>query len=688
MSSPLTKLTYTIEGEEPVELPLDKISCAELTGLVNGRLYKITLSATNANGTTTQDITIRPTSVQTPTASLMLYVDALDVETTGTVVTRINDPVHEDHFTQGLGEAELISNAFGTNDAIRFTGSQTFFNTGVKTSEFTDEITMYLISSTATAQKSSIIHTIPYNNNNGINLHLPYRLSSGSDVIAFDFGDKNDGGRLLTDFNSAFDKVYLWEFKVRNNLMEIWRNDILITSQQVSSFTLFDDGEIFTLGDRLITSEDRFEGDLYFLAVYNEFHTEDGTKRTDIIEYLSERFEGIFNQVPIITNIEPKNASADVFYQYKPSKPTFTLSGGDSKLTVTVTGIDDGNLTITDYEYSINAGDWISAGTADSPFDITGLDNDETYSVKIRAINSFDTGIESDSESEAPVVFASATGGTTSDITVGSDNYRVHKFTGNGTFDITVGGEMEMLVVGGGGGGGAYRAGGGGAGGYKALTELLDAGEYAISVGAGGSGGSSSSTTDASNGANGNGSSIAGILSVDGGGQGGARAENDSCSTNQLIVDGGDGGSGGGAGGAYFGPSGCGIGTGGDSTGNGNKGANGTRSNSAGDVGTGGGGGAGAEGNSTNIDGNSNGGAGIASSITGSSVTYAGGGGGASSPSRGGNGTGGTGGGGDAGASGSDGSANTGGGGGGGYDETSTGGDGGSGIVIIRYKIA
>jgi len=71
-----------------------------------------------------------------------------------------------------------------------------------------------------------------------------------------------------------------------------------------------------------------------------------------------------------------------------------------------------------------------------------------------------------------PVSFITATGGT---ITT-SGNYKIHTFTGNGTFTVTAVGagsvdsdKVEYVVVAGGGSGGngTGGGGGGGAGGYR-----------------------------------------------------------------------------------------------------------------------------------------------------------------------------------------------------------------------------
>ena len=75
--------------------------------------------------------------------------------------------------------------------------------------------------------------------------------------------------------------------------------------------------------------------------------------------------------------------------------------------------------------------------------------------------------------SNGPLIYPGmviATGGTVTDITIGGISYRVHTFTatGNHTFTVTNGGEVEYLIVGGGGGASGHNSsGGGGAGGFR-----------------------------------------------------------------------------------------------------------------------------------------------------------------------------------------------------------------------------
>jgi len=345
--------------------------------------------------------------------------------------------------------------------------------------------------------------------------------------------------------------------------------------------------------------------------------------------------------------------------------------------------------------------------------------------------------VQNAEDTETGVTFISASGGTESD----DGDYKVHKFTGPGTFTVSsVSGcgpnnVVDYLVVGAGAGGAAgstnwTQGGGGGAGGYRTFVSnpttspknapagiTVTAQGYAVVVGGGGAGGTPPCAAGGGNA--GNVSSALGISSAGGGGGGSY-----SIPSGQGASA---GASGGGGGNACTGPGICG-GAGNTpsvSPPQGNAGGAANRAFAGPSSSTnmaGGGGGA----NAVGADGTGsgpvtptakggNGGAGEPNYITGSNVTYAGGGGGggagvcsSNNPGYGGGGLGGAGGGGNAatagrtlncvtwtpGGSGAAGTANTGGGGGGGAatgDSVSPeygigGGAGGSGIVIIRYK--
>ncbi len=319
-----------------------------------------------------------------------------------------------------------------------------------------------------------------------------------------------------------------------------------------------------------------------------------------------------------------------------------------------------------------------------------------------------DSGLQS--EAPPPAAYVTATGGT---VTTSGD-FKIHKFTGPGTFCVSNAGNaagsnaVDYLVVAGGGGGGGEcansgGASGGGAGGLRigavaaspTHSPLVVAGglavpvqPYAIVVGGGGTEGPQSAP---GNGGNGNVSSFSSITSTGGGGGGKSVAPS----------SGNPGGSGGGGGAA--------AGTGNTppvSPPQGNSGSTGPQNA--------GGGGATAAGQTSPTSGGQSGGDGLVVTPVfgaapqpiyiangpdnGASVggQFAGGGAGghdAPSPNPG-NALGGVGGGGNTPATqgfGTNATANTGGGGSGGGKDVPAGGDGtggtgGSGIVLIRYK--
>ena len=281
--------------------------------------------------------------------------------------------------------------------------------------------------------------------------------------------------------------------------------------------------------------------------------------------------------------------------------------------------------------------------------------------------------------------FICATGGTITE----SGDYRIHTFTGPGTFQIKSAPTPEnnivaYMVVAGGGASSPNIAAGSGAGGFREGTTapvvpytasplVAPAGlpvsitSYPITVGAGAAN-APGYPEISPNGSN----SVFSTITSAGGGKGGCA----SCNPSPRGA-GAPGGSGGGAGGNTPGPVGSGN-TPPTSPPQGNPG--GTAGNDFPNLGSGGGGATAAGGGGSPGAGGT-GGAGATTSISGSPTAYAGGGGGGTYTGSGG-GTGGTGGGASGGAAGPDrnGTANTGGG------AAGNAGSGGSGIVIIRYK--
>ena len=197
-----------------------------------------------------------------------------------------------------------------------------------------------------------------------------------------------------------------------------------------------------------------------------------------------------------------------------------------------------------------------------------------------------------------------ATGGTITDL----NGYRIHTFTTSGTFTVTSGDNVEVLVVAGGGGGGTSQtsnggAGGGGAGGLIYSTAYsVTSQAYTVTIGNGGAAGGVGLAQPGVNGGN----SVFDNLVAIGGGYG-----------SEVSGNGGNGGSGGGGG--YNGYSVARLG-GTGVTGQGNVGGSTILLAWAGGAGGGGAGGAGGA-NKTN-HGGGDGGLGLTISISGSSLTY------------------------------------------------------------------
>ena len=318
--------------------------------------------------------------------------------------------------------------------------------------------------------------------------------------------------------------------------------------------------------------------------------------------------------------------------------------------------------------------------------------------------------------------FIAATGGT---VTTVCTNFKVHTFTGPGTFCVSAAGNsfgsntVDYLVMAGGGGGGhgqaCYQAaGGGGAGGYRESSGAasgsytrsplgacvsalpVTATGYPVTVGAGGAGAPTSPDPNPG-GSSGSNSVFTGTTTITSAGGGGGRGYSGSPSNTTGFTGGSAGGNG------TFNASPVGLTPLAASAGNtppvsppqGNNGGRGTQAPFGSNHAGGGGGGATAAGSNGCATGSGgNGGAGATSSINGTPTGRAGGGGGSADTQPGGTASDG----GAAGAAGAPGtvngpsaSANTGGGGGGGAvasnpGNSAAGGDGGSGIVIIRYK--
>jgi hypothetical protein len=87
-----------------------------------------------------------------------------------------------------------------------------------------------------------------------------------------------------------------------------------------------------------------------------------------------------------------------------PSAPTgVSATAGDGQLSVSFTLGFDGGSAVTDVEYQVDGGSWVSSGSTSSPVTISGLTNATTYSVAVRAVNAIGDGAASTPVDGTPV---------------------------------------------------------------------------------------------------------------------------------------------------------------------------------------------------------------------------------------------------------------------------------------------
>ncbi len=296
-----------------------------------------------------------------------------------------------------------------------------------------------------------------------------------------------------------------------------------------------------------------------------------------------------------------------------------------------------------------------------------------------------------------------ATGGNTV-TTVG--NYRVHTFTSSGTFSVTASStskNIEVLLVGGGGGTCSYAGGGGGGEVVHVTSHNVPAGNYPITIGAGGNGETGNNGFNINR--HGTSTTALGQTALPGGG--GKGSDDTTPPGNGTITSVANGGGGSSRSYGYFGTIGSFQGGASGIRYGGNRGGQVSGTNQAPNYpGAGGGGAGGSISTNSGTTNGSTGGNGVQVNFNGVNYYWGGGGGGGTYYSgAGGNGGLGGGGGGSGGGSGGgggasgitngdnatttlggNGGANTGGGGGAGRGELNgKAGNGGSGIVIIRY---
>ena len=86
---------------------------------------------------------------------------------------------------------------------------------------------------------------------------------------------------------------------------------------------------------------------------------------------------------------------------------------GEIRITI-ITLPDDGGASITDLEYQLDGGSWVSMSTTTTgTFDVTGLTNAQEYDVAVRAVNSVGNGTASATKAVTPTLAPAFTAAAT-----------------------------------------------------------------------------------------------------------------------------------------------------------------------------------------------------------------------------------------------------------------------------------
>jgi titin len=91
-----------------------------------------------------------------------------------------------------------------------------------------------------------------------------------------------------------------------------------------------------------------------------------------------------------------------------PGAPTVVLTPGNGTIAVAASITDNGGSSVTEVDYSLDGGPYVSTGTTSSNFTVPGLVNGTSYTVSVRADNAIGTGIASAPASATPVTVPGA----------------------------------------------------------------------------------------------------------------------------------------------------------------------------------------------------------------------------------------------------------------------------------------
>jgi len=456
--SAITDYEYTLDGGLNYISAGTAVSPVVVSGLTNGTEYDIEIRPVNANGAGPDSTTVTATPSTVPDAptldSLTVGDGQLTVAFNG--ISRITGITQEGPASNqtgtnvmdageygwisldeqlGAGERLVLDNAFFTDFLGEAVGTNNIFAIGIKGDNWTNTFELNNVSAASTGEifkgdtylvgicnnlGTGVEFRIITGSTTGNNMSTTPSIygtvcaflevtSSGND-IRLGFGRNGDLGVAAGDESTVtYADWTAYKQSTGDQGYGITSADV------VMSFWTFDGGDIDGAaidwtnlseipiptgggdgGSPITDYEYRIDGGAYVSA---------GTTTSPFV------ITGLANGTEYDVEIRAVNANGpsaasnllSATPATTPAAPTISgITTGDEQLTVAFTAGSDGGSAITDYEYSLDGGAFVSAGTTTSPFTIAGLNNGQTYSVEVRAVNAEGDGASSVADTGTP----------------------------------------------------------------------------------------------------------------------------------------------------------------------------------------------------------------------------------------------------------------------------------------------
>lgn len=396
----VTDYEYRLNGGSPVSIgvsggtyptPFEYI----ITGLDNNISYTIEVRAINSEGSSAWSVGVSE-----------YPIDSYTIPVSQTNLIRYYDPAQEDYNDtdnvssltdrSGFSDMAQYSNPpiFKTNQingepAIEFSDGVGMEDDGTGLLDLDFEGSIYIVAKVSDVfQRGSFFSTTPWEQENILNIHPYYELNSGDKAFDFSFGNRDSGGRLLVNSGAPPENEWnIWEFRVKDGLMNVYKNGVKEYEQLTSSKI-----DLTAHKLRMGWSTDGWlYGSIAIAFMYKVFFEDTSQNRVDILTYLQNRF-GIACEIPSII---------------PPDVVSFSVNTVGVDFLVMDYEVNPYGAEITGLEYEVDGdGNWISSGILDASGQFTipsgsGLTTDVQASIKLRVTTTVGQGT-SDSVLETP----------------------------------------------------------------------------------------------------------------------------------------------------------------------------------------------------------------------------------------------------------------------------------------------